>query len=399
VPAVRIPAGRILPGRVPTRIILVTDELPRPGIAGHLSYNHALLAWAVDAGHEVSILLTGPRLPGFAVRPTVPVYGPHAWLFAGLLWPRTPRALVRLLARATIRRWRAAGAVLGAFPTTADAAWCAAHLARARPDMVLIDTIFRSPLAPAAPPSVLIAHDLFHRRAAAFAAAGLAPTPAITAAQEAALAARCTLIAAIQPEEAALFRSLCPGRAVITLPMPALPCPPPAGRPAGRRLAYLGSAAPANIAGLRWFLAEVWPHLHDITLDIIGDAGPALCSTLGVLPAGVTAHGRRRDIASVLHGADLAIAPLTFGSGLKIKLLDYARHGLTTVATGPAVAGFAPGGPFIVADDAAGFTAAITAALEAPRRTIAALTYVAAHYAPAACFAPLGEAIGRLVAV
>jgi hypothetical protein len=63
------------------------------------------------------------------------------------------------------------------------------------------------------------------------------------------------------------------------------------------------------------------------------------------------------------------------------------------------VAGFAPGGPFIVADDAAGFTAAITAALEAPRRTIAALTYVAAHYAPAACFAPLGEAIGRLVAV
>jgi succinoglycan biosynthesis protein ExoO len=258
-------------------------------------------------------------------------------------------------------------------------------------EAVLVDTVFRAPVLDGlGVNAVLLAHDVFHERAAQLAALGLDVRPAgFTAAAEAALAGLAPHIAAIQPDEAEVLARLCPAANVFAAPMPALPCPPPAGRRAVAKLVFLGSAAPANLAGLRWFLARVWPLVAGVTLELVGDAGPAL----GPLPAGVRALGRVADLAAALHGADLAIAPLPRGSGLKIKLLDYARHGLTTIATPAAVAGFAPGGPFIVAQTPAAFAAAIGQGLRAPPAPAAALAYIAAHYAPEACFAPLAAAL------
>jgi succinoglycan biosynthesis protein ExoO len=272
----------------------------------------------------------------------------------------------------------------------ADARWVRRWVRRAGVEAVLVDTVFRAPVL-AGLNSVLLAHDVFHERAAQLAAAGLEVRPAgFTAAAEAALAGQVRHIAAIQPADADMLARLCPAANVFAAPMPALPCPPPAGRAAGAKLVFLGSATPANVAGLRWFFAEIWPRLAGVTLDIVGDAGLAL----GTLPERVTARGRVADLAPALHGADVALAPLPYGSGLKLKLLDYARHGLTTIATPAALAGLAPGGPFIEAATPAAFAAAITAVLAAPRPPAAALGYIEAHYTPDACFAPLAAALG-----
>ncbi|EGO94697.1 hypothetical protein APM_2472, partial [Acidiphilium sp. PM] len=42
------------------RFGFVTDEWPRAGAAGHLAYNHALIAHLREAGHTVDLYLTRP---------------------------------------------------------------------------------------------------------------------------------------------------------------------------------------------------------------------------------------------------------------------------------------------------------------------------------------------------
>jgi succinoglycan biosynthesis protein ExoO len=378
------------------RFVFLTDELPRPGFAGHLTLNFTILSWLASCGHDVTVLLTGTRVPW--AQADWPVVGPHVRMLGGRVVSLAPKALARAMAPTGWRRgWRVADAVLGAFVSAADAAWCARYVAGTRPDGVLVDTIFRAPALAgmAGVNSVLIAHDVLHRRHAALRAAGYqVRPPALSRADEAALAGRAAHIAAIQPAEARLLAEMCPARPVFVCPMPARPCPPPVyTRPEPGRLVFVGSDALPNLDGLRWFLREVFPALRagGVTLDLIGDCGAAV----GALPPGVTRHGRVDDLAPRLHKAALAIAPLLVGSGLKIKILDYARHGLVTIATPAALEGFAtdPASPFVSAGPEV-FGAAIIAALARPAPPEGALGYVARHYGIAASFAPLGRALG-----
>jgi succinoglycan biosynthesis protein ExoO len=394
------------------RYVFITDELPRPGFAGHLALNFAILSWLRQLGHEVVVLLVGARLAGplehygFAH-----VVGPQVVRLGGRLAPRSPRTAARILARALLRLLPArlagrvrgathgANTVLGSFAAAPDLAWCGKYVARARPDAVLIDTIFRAGLL--AEPgmsnvnSVIIAHDVFHRRHQALTSAGYAVRPArLTRADEAAWLCGARHIAAIQPDEARLLAAMCPIQNVFLTPMPAIPAPPPPGqmRLPGR-LVFVGSAALPNIDGLRWFLSDVWPLLQGrgITLDLVGNCAATLPRT----PAGVARLGRVADLAPVLHRACLAIAPLRVGSGLKVKLLDYARHGLFTIATPASLEGFAPDAqaPFISANGPAAFAQAILHALDTPPPPGPALDYVARHYGQTASFAALGRAL------
>jgi hypothetical protein len=358
------------------------------------------------------LLLTGARLAGPVQHyAAVDVLGPHVRQWGKSVFATSLDALTGLTARALLRRLppdmghklrhakHGADMVLGAFPSTEDMRWCARAVARLQPDAVLIDTIFRSPLLTEPElkgrNAIIIAHDIFHRRAQAMQAAGYSVQPhGVTRAREAMLLGRARSIAAIQPEEAAIISAMCPEAHVFTAPMPALPCPPPPEiRRIPGRLVFVGSASLPNLDGLRWFLAEIWPLLagHGITLDIIGDCGPALRR----LPPGVQAKGRVADLAPCLHRASLAIAPIRAGSGLKVKLLDYARHGLATIVTPPALAGFEPDGnsPFIVAGSAVMFAEAVRRLAHNPPPPDEALAYCTSHYGLRPSFAGLEAAL------
>ncbi|MDE2240325.1 MAG: glycosyltransferase [Rhodospirillales bacterium] len=293
-------------------------------------------------------------------------------------------------------------AVLGKFPNQAEISWFTRALDRLKPDAVLIDTIFRAPLLAASelPKSnrILVTHDVFHRRAEALEMAGYRVQPeGLTKQREAQLLANAFHIAAIQPDEADLLRGMCPQANIFMAPMPALPCPPAPGveKIAGR-IVFIGSDTLPNLDGLRWFFAEIWPEIrdHGITLDLIGDCGPVLHR----LPPGVNILGRVPNLAPILHRAALAISPLRIGSGLKIKLLDYARHGLFTVATPPSLQGFSTGAasPFIAAGSAAMFAESILRHVIAPPQPQAALTYVSQHYDTESAFAGLRAALPPL---
>ncbi len=404
------------------RFAFVTDELPRPGSAGHLAFNHALISWLRGLGHEVVILSVRARL-----RMPVEKYdfgpvagrGMVAWrgrVFAGsvgVLAGTLSRLGVGMLpaswGAALRRRGRRGGygvvdTVLGSFVAPEQIDWCAARIARLQPDAVLVDTVFRAPVLghPAVAPlnSVIVAHDVFYLRHLALASAGYRVHPPVFSREmEARLLDLADAVAAIQPEEAGIIRQMCPDSSVFAAPMPALPCPRlPGTERLPDRLVFVGSDSLPNLDGLRWFFAEIWPRLRTwrgtLTLDLVGTCGKALPS----LPEGVNRAGQVKNLAPFLHRASLAISPLRTGSGLKIKMLDYARHGLTTVATPASLQGFAQdeNAPFIAAGDAIAFTNAVAAQLRANRPGSAerrALDYVTRHYGVERSFAGLAAAL------
>lgn len=409
-------------------LVFVTDELPLPGAAGHLALNHAIISFLAARGHDIVVLLVTPRLSWPAER-FAPALDPArvrvegAGLVSGRGWVAAkPAAALRILGRRALglvpaglrerlrRRARAGAygtvdAVLGRSVEPAEAAWAAGRIAALGAGAVLVDTIFRAPVLREAAlrglPSVLVTHDVFHRRHAGLAARGLRLyPPTLPAEAEAAMLRLADVIVAIQPEEEALLRALVPDRRVICAPMSAQPKPRPPGvaREPGL-FAFVGSDAVHNLDGLRWLLEAVWPRLRAILpgarLEICGTAGPALPSPL---PPGVVVRGVVADLGSVLHRASVAVAPLLAGSGLKVKILDYLAHGLSVVATPVAAEGLepAPDRPVVLAGEAEAFAraaAALAADAEGSgRRERQALEYCRL-YAPSRVFASLAEAL------
>ena len=117
-------------------IVFVTDELPRPGAAGHLALNYEILDWLRAEGRDVTILLTGARLASpLAWLGGMQVDGPRLRRYGRLAWPATLpglaqasarlglRALPRRLAQSLRARRNRADAVLGSFASAADLRW------------------------------------------------------------------------------------------------------------------------------------------------------------------------------------------------------------------------------------------------------------------------------------
>jgi glycosyltransferase involved in cell wall biosynthesis len=94
-----------------------------------------------------------------------------------------------------------------------------------------------------------------------------------------------------------------------------------------------GLAAP-NGDGIQWFLANVWPlillSLPDVRLHVVGHG----CADL--IPLGtrnVEAHGFIDDLASLYATASCTIAPIRFGTGTRIKILESFAHACPVVST------------------------------------------------------------------
>lgn len=84
-----------------------------------------------------------------------------------------------------------------------------------------------------------------------------------------------------------------------------------------------------------------------VTLRVVGRGPQSLTR-----PAeGVHFTGRVDTIDEALQGATLAVAPLTAGSGAKMKVLDYLAAGLPVLGTSEAVTGLPPDHPGVVVDD------------------------------------------------
>jgi glycosyltransferase involved in cell wall biosynthesis len=93
----------------------------------------------------------------------------------------------------------------------------------------------------------------------------------------------------------------------------------------------------ANVLGLTWFLDDIWPQLKaahpDLALDIVGKHPDDRLQTRAARDESIRLLGYVADLETVYPGARVCIAPLTFGSGMKVKVLNAMARGIPVATT------------------------------------------------------------------
>lgn len=106
------------------------------------------------------------------------------------------------------------------------------------------------------------------------------------------------------------------------------------GLPAGRPMAvFVGSDYGPNMEAARFIANHLANEVPEATFVVLGGAGKAVDPSLSapnVLGTGIV-EAERRDL--ILQGADLAVNPMSAGSGTNIKMFDFLAAGLPVVTT------------------------------------------------------------------
>ena len=216
----------------------------------------------------------------------------------------------------------------------------------------LTPTVHPRPLGRAGATAYLVdTHDVLHQRATRFREGGADPAIEVDAHQEAEALATYDAVIAIHDGEGRTIRALVPERPVLVVPHGlALPTPAPGFAPGPRpiRLGLLAGRDESNRAGLRWFLDSVWPKLvlrfgDRIELRVAG----RICETWTREERGMQLIGALDSIGEFWPAIDIAINPVRFGSGLKIKnveALAYARALITSPVGAEGLEAAAPAG-------------------------------------------------------
>jgi glycosyltransferase involved in cell wall biosynthesis len=168
-----------------------------------------------------------------------------------------------------------------------------------------------------------------------------------------------------------------PGKNVIVVPN-GVHLPPPRRRPVTQPVVlFLGNFAAgpgsANGDALVWFIADVWPRVLQETpaaeCRIVGKISSDLRARIAGAP-GVRVVGFVESLETAFAEARVSVAPVRFGTGTRIKILDAWAHGCPVVSTSAGAEGLGAksGDNLLLADDAAAFAARCVELLRDPLR-------------------------------
>lgn len=263
-----------------------------------------------------------------------------------------------------------------------------------RPDVVLLSRLqldFLRQAVPAGTRLVIDTHDLVSDNAASRRQLGVPVDEPLDFEREIAFLRRYDRVLLIQPDDHARVAAVLGDRA-LCVPHPVeLPTQPV--RPGSRVLGCAASPSPANRHGVQWFFGEVWPQLvaHRVELQL---AGPLSALLPQPLPEGVRACGFVPAPDALWAGVDVAINPVRWGSGLKIKTVEALASGLPLVTTREGARGIEhlAGDAFELADDPASFADACLRLLDDAdaRRAMSAVArrWAGANLSVGVCFGP-----------
>lgn len=339
------------------------EKGPRPVIAivskqritgannGSSAYLLAVAASLKGAGFDVHLIQPSPaiagRSPFFRLGPELDVFARHSirgarrigsrvifadpGLWASALWGLASRFARKAGLKGAIWRDRPAPYAVATPWLAEDHAFVRRALAPA-PRAVIADYMFCHPAfdrAPQGTASAIVMHDLFHARAAD----GKDSVVSVSAEAEKAMLGSADAVFAIQQAERDFLAREVPQTQPVLVPMPAFPTEfAQPGR--SDRLLMVGSHTAPNIEGLRAFLADAWPAIHqacpDARLEVAGTMGRAF---VGESWPNVDFLGLVDDLDALYTGAAVVISPLTFGSGLKIKLVEGMAKGKAMVVS------------------------------------------------------------------
>ena len=399
----------------PRRICLVTEANTYLARGGAAAYLHQTVRLLRDLGAETHLFIANAMPATWRKAPAPGLAGyfadyasvrlADAWLFRDSLWNRR---LGPWLGLAGLRSRPPGPERSGWLPpmTEDDAAQARRWIGGLQPDLVLANYFNAGPALADLPHRTgraILVHDVMALLQPLLAATS---TPAYirpdSVAAETAAFRTADLCLAIQETEAAHIRAVAPDTLVETVPFA---CPVTHGDLASPRppvAVFVGTAVQANIDALDMLLKAVWPRVHNAMpqarLSVVGTVGRAWTDPW---PAGAEAAGFVPDIGTAYAGAALSLAPIRFGSGLKIKLVESLAHGVPVVATPVGAAGVtgAPAGALRIAETPEALADAILAVLSDPdaqAARAAARDFAAGTYGPDAVRARLAGALAML---
>ena len=152
-------------------------------------------------------------------------------------------------------------------------------------------------------------------------------------------------VAAVSSEDAETFQNMAPGVRTLVVPVGRrFQRVPEAFNPAeGLPLLFLGRLDwLPNRQGLEWLLNHVWPEVAlrrpDIRLHIAGSGGSGWLLRFGNLP-NLRIIGRVAEVEALYAQTAMAVAPIFYGSGTRVKAMEAAACGRACIGTTLGVAG------------------------------------------------------------
>ena len=126
----------------------------------------------------------------------------------------------------------------------------------------------------------------------------------------------------------------------------ALYLPPLEFADTNERLLYVGTLSwQANLDGLLWFLTDVWPLLlrkhPNLGFSIVGRFDEHIAQQLKAIVPTIDLLGFVDDLDQLYQSHRVYIAPLRFGSGIKVKVVNGLYRGMPTVTTDVGAEGLA----------------------------------------------------------
>lgn len=186
----------------------------------------------------------------------------------------------------------------------------------------------------------------------------LLQTPALMLRERAAVrASRHTFVCS--QEDANLLQRISGSSCVSAVPNAvAAPADLPIRATAGNTFGFIGSFAhPPNLDAATWLIEDIWPRIRkvhpDANLKIAGaGSGVALAHYAGT--PGLTVLDFVPDVGSFYNDVTVVLAPLRFGAGTRVKIIEAAGYGLPTISTGIGAEGlvFKPEEEIVLAESA-----------------------------------------------
>jgi polysaccharide biosynthesis protein PslH len=130
------------------------------------------------------------------------------------------------------------------------------------------------------------------------------------------------------------------------------------------RVMFLGSMDwPANIDGVEWFCAEVWPVVRaampDALFQVVGRKPPARIQRLA--SESVEIVGGVESVLPYLRNAPVFVVPLRIGGGTRLKIYEAmaAQRAIVSTRVGAEGLDYADGRDIVIADDPRPFADAV----------------------------------------
>ena len=246
-------------------------------------------------------------------------------------------------------------------------------LNRIQPQTVLVQYVTLSYLVPErrtthAPNYIVDTHDHLSRRNELFRKHGYQHWIRITADEEVAALQKFDSVIAIQHQEQQEFQQMIPGDSDVLVAEH--PCEPAAPSTVDETLnaeftlGYFGSDNPSNVQAMEWFLDNVWPLIlakrPETRLLIAGTVCNGLQDFVAAnqqqndRPDSIELRPTIDDIPALYRSFQIAINPVQFGTGLKIKNQEALAYGKPIVTTAQAADAMWPANgfsPIISADE------------------------------------------------